>query len=89
MEKFFGSAAVAGHHPDWKAAIPRDRGSSWDFEDVRDHYVRMIFGVDPHLIRRDDAELYLDYGRAAIVEAFTEAFGHWRRASSGCAGASC
>ncbi|MDV6304659.1 glycoside hydrolase family 2 protein [Rhodococcus cerastii] len=87
VEKFFGSAAVAGHHPDWKAAIPRDRGSSWDFEDVRDHYVRTIFGVDPHLIRRDDAELYLDYGRAAIVEAFTEAFGHWRRASSGCAGA--
>lgn len=87
VEKFFGSAAVAGHHPDWKAAVPRDRGSSWDFEDVRDHYVRTIFGVDPHLIRRDDAELYLDYGRAAIVEAFTEAFGHWRRASSGCAGA--
>ncbi|OZD01813.1 beta-mannosidase [Rhodococcus sp. 06-235-1A] len=87
VEKFFGSAAVAGHHPDWKAAVPRDRGSSWDFEDVRDHYVRTIFGVDPHLIRRDDPELYLDYGRAAIVEAFTEAFGHWRRGSSGCSGA--
>ncbi|MGV8873798.1 MAG: glycoside hydrolase family 2 protein [Rhodococcus sp. (in: high G+C Gram-positive bacteria)] len=87
VEKFFGSAAVAGHHPEWKAAVPRDRGSSWDFEDVRDHYVRSIFGVDPHSIRRDDAELYLDYGRAATVEAFTEAFGHWRRASSGCAGA--
>ncbi|CCQ13488.1 Beta-mannosidase [Rhodococcus sp. AW25M09] len=87
VEKFFGSAAVAGHHPEWKAAVPRDRGSSWDFEDVRDHYVREIFGVDPHSIRRDDAELYLDYGRAATVEAFTEAFGHWRRASSGCSGA--
>ena len=87
VEKFFGSATVAGHHPQWKAAVPRDRGSSWDFEDVRDHYVRTIFGVDPHLVRRDDAELYLDYGRAATVEAFTEAVGHWRRASSGCAGA--
>ena len=87
VERFFGSAAVAGHHPDWKAAVPRDRGSSWDFEDVRDHYVRTIFGVDPHSIRRDDVELYLDYGRAATVEAFTEAFGHWRRASSGCGGA--
>ncbi|KQU47106.1 beta-mannosidase [Rhodococcus sp. Leaf278] len=87
VERFFGSSAVAGHHPEWKAAVPRDRGSSWDFEDVRDHYVRSIFGVDPHLVRRDDAELYLDYGRAATVEAFTEAFGHWRRASSGCAGA--
>ncbi|MBY4127458.1 beta-mannosidase [Rhodococcus fascians] len=87
VESFFGSAAVAGHHPDWKATVPRDRGSSWDFEDVRDHYVRTIFDIDPHLIRRDDAELYLDYGRAALVEAFGEAFGHWRRASSGCAGA--
>ncbi|WP_052060432.1 glycosyl hydrolase 2 galactose-binding domain-containing protein [Rhodococcoides fascians] len=87
VDRFFGSAAVAGHHPEWKSAVPRDRGSSWDFEDVRDHYVRTVFGVDPHLIRRDDAELYLDYGRAVLVEAFEEAFGRWRRASSGCAGA--
>lgn len=87
VERMFGSANVAGHHPDWKAAVPRDRGSSWDFEDVRDHYVREIFGVDPHLARRDDAELYLDYGRAAVCEAVTASYMHWRRAESECSGA--
>ena len=87
VEKMFGSATVAGHHPDWKAAVPRDRGSSWDFEDVRDHYVREIFGVDPHLVRRDDAELYLDYGRAAVCEAVSSSYMHWRRTDSECSGA--
>ncbi|KZF08822.1 beta-mannosidase, partial [Rhodococcus sp. EPR-157] len=87
VERMFGSATVAGHHPDWKAAVPRDRGSSWDFEDVRDHYVRDIFGVDPHLVRRDDAELYLDYGRAAVCEAVSASYMHWRRTDSECTGA--
>lgn len=87
VDRMFGSANVAGHHPDWKAAVPRDRGSSWDFEDVRDHYVREIFGVDPHQVRRNDAELYLDYGRAAVCDAATYAFMHWRRTDSECAGA--
>lgn len=87
VDKMFGSANVAGHHPDWKAAVPRDRGSSWDFEDVRDHYVREIFGVDPHLVRRDDAELYLDYGRAAVCEAVSTSFQHWRSKDSECGGA--
>lgn len=87
VERMFGSANIAGHHPDWKASVPRDRGSSWDFEDVRDHYVRSIFGVDPHLTRRDDAELYLDYGRAAVCEAVTTSYMHWRRKDSECTGA--
>ncbi|MGB3168834.1 MAG: beta-mannosidase [Rhodococcus sp. (in: high G+C Gram-positive bacteria)] len=87
VDAMFGTANVAGHHPDWKAAVPRDRGSSWDFEDVRDHYVKEIFAVDPHQVRRDDAELYLDYGRAAVCEAVTSSYMHWRRAGSECAGA--
>ncbi|MDJ0362630.1 glycoside hydrolase family 2 protein [Rhodococcus sp. H29-C3] len=87
VDRMFGSANVAGHHPEWKSAVPRDRGSSWDFEDVRDHYVRNIFAVDPHLVRRTDAELYLDYGRAAVCEAVTESYSHWRRTESECGGA--
>ncbi|MDQ1181927.1 hypothetical protein [Rhodococcus sp. SORGH_AS_0301] len=87
VDDMFGSAAVAGHHPVWKAAVPRDRGSSWDFEDVRDHYVRAVFGVDPASIRRDDPELYLDFGRAAICEAVSAAYEFWRGSASQCHGA--
>ncbi|WP_315771485.1 glycosyl hydrolase 2 galactose-binding domain-containing protein [Rhodococcoides kroppenstedtii] len=83
----FGSAHPAGHDPRWKAAVPRDRGSSWDFEDVRDHYVRTVFGVEPSLVRRDDPERYLDYGRAAVCEATSAVLGHWRRPDSECGGA--
>ncbi|MCL2535401.1 MAG: glycosyl hydrolase, partial [Nocardiaceae bacterium] len=87
IEKWFGNVAVAGHDPLWKAAVPRDRGASWDFEDVRDHYVQLLFGEDPAEVRWSDPERYLDLGRAAICEALGESFQFWRRADSGCAGA--
>jgi beta-mannosidase len=87
VDSWFGSAAAAGHTPGWKAAVPRDRGSSWDFEDVRDHYVRTVFEVEPSSVRRDDPEYYLDLGRAVICEAVTESYGHWRGSRSHCAGA--
>lgn len=87
IETEFGSVAVAGHHPKWKAAVPRDNGASWDFEDVRDHYVRTVFGLDPATERWADPERYLDLGRAAVCEAFTEVLQHWRRPDSGCRGA--
>jgi len=87
IENEFGSLAVAGHHPAWKAAVPRDNGSSWDFEDVRDHYVHTLFGEDPREVRWSDPERYLDLGRAAVCEAFASTLGYWRRTDSRCDGA--
>lgn len=87
IEAEFGSVNVAGHHPRWKATVPRDNGAPWDFEDVRDHYVRTIFGVDPSEVRWADPARYLALGRAAMCEAYTEVLQYWRRAGSGCRGA--
>ncbi|MCD2111443.1 glycosyl hydrolase [Rhodococcus rhodochrous] len=87
IETAFGSVNVGGHHPRWKSAVPRDNGASWDFEDVRDHYVRTLFGVDPAEVRWSDPARYLALGRAAICEAFTEVLQYWRRSGSGCRGA--
>lgn len=87
VERHFGSSAVAGHHPIWKSGVPRDKGASWDFEDVRDHYVREIFAVDPLQLRRVDPDRYLQMGRIAVAAAMTECFRYWRRLDSGCGGA--
>ena len=87
IDRHFGSPAVAGHHPRWKAGVPRDRGASWDFEDIRDFYAREVFGEDLLLVRRTDPERYLQLGRLAIATAMRECFAFWRRPESGCAGA--
>jgi beta-mannosidase len=74
------------HHPDSKAGVPRDSGSDWDFEDVRDHYLALLFGVDPAELRRVDHEHYLELSRAVTGEAMAAVFGEWRRSASPCGG---
>jgi len=74
------------HHPRWKAGIPRDSGSGWDFEDVRDHYFELLFGVQPAELRRVDHDRYLELSRVLTGEIMAEVFGEWRRAGSPCSG---
>ncbi len=84
---------VPVHHPRWKEGVARDagtgwdQGAGWDFDDVRDHYLQLLFGVDPVQLRRADHERYLDLSRAASGEAMAEVMGEWRRAGSPCRGA--
>lgn len=70
----------------WKAAVARDVGSEWDFEDVRDHYLETLFGLDPAALRDEDPERYLELSRAVSGELMAEVFGEWRRRRSGCGG---
>jgi beta-mannosidase len=74
------------HHPAWKAGVPRDEGATWDFEDVRDHYLAQLFELDPAELRRVDPDRYMELSREVTGEVMAEVFGEWRRAGSPCHG---
>ena len=84
---------VPPHHPRWKEGVQRDAGTGWDlgagwdFDDVRDFYLGLLFGVDPVQLRRSDLERYLELSRAASGEVMAEVMGEWRREASPCRGA--
>jgi beta-mannosidase len=81
-----GGPSVRAHHPAWKARTPRDLGAGWDFDDVRDHYLGRLFGVDPADLRATDHDRYLALGRVVTGEVMAQVFGEWRRARSTCGG---
>lgn len=70
-----------------KTGIPRDAGADWDFEDIRDHYLGVLYGLDPAKLRSNDLPAYLAFSRAVTGEVMTEAFAEWRRPGSSCHGA--
>jgi beta-mannosidase len=74
-------------HPRWKAGVPRDAGAGWDFDDVRDHYLQELYGIDPLALRSVDHSRYMCLSRRVSGEVMSEVLGQWRRHDSTCAGA--
>ena len=60
--------AVRCHHPRWKERVPRDLGAGWDFDDVREHYHRELFALDPAALRYADHDRYLRQARVISGE---------------------
>ncbi|KWZ40708.1 beta-mannosidase [Burkholderia savannae] len=77
----------AAHEPSWKRAVPRDPGAPWDFDDVRDHYLRTLYGVEPARLRSCDPARYLTLSRAIVADLIAQTLSEWRRVGSSCAGA--
>lgn len=74
------------HHPQWKERSPRNLGVGWDFEDVRDHYLQLHFGINPMQLRYADHERYLLLSRVISGEVMATTFNEWRSIQSNCQG---
>jgi beta-mannosidase len=82
IEAIMQGAMPVAHDPRWKRRVPRDTGAGWDFEDVRDHYLRDVFQVDPVQLRSRDMPRYLQLSRLVTGEMMQQAFSEWRSSHS-------
>ncbi|WP_205519716.1 glycoside hydrolase family 2 protein [Pyxidicoccus caerfyrddinensis] len=87
IERMLADGEAPAHHPKWKARVPRDPAAGWDFEDVRDHYVGVLFGVEPARLRYSDMARYLALGRVTSGEVMAATLAEFRRPGSTCHGA--
>ncbi|HUZ66927.1 MAG TPA: glycoside hydrolase family 2 protein, partial [Beijerinckiaceae bacterium] len=74
--------APAVAQPCWGERRPGDVGALWFFEDVRNHYLHELYGLDPAALRVQDPERYIDLSRATNAELIEEVFALWRRCGS-------
>jgi beta-mannosidase len=86
LDLFLKPGEAVAHHPKWKARSPRDFSSGWDFDDIRDYYLALLFHVDPMKLRYSDTRRYLELSRVTSGEVMAYVFAEWRRKCSTCHG---
>jgi beta-mannosidase len=79
-------AITACHHPLWKQRTPRDAGAGWDFDDVRDHYLKSLYACDATQLRAYDTQRYLELSRTTSGELMSQVFSEWRSGYNSCQG---
>ena len=82
-----GGLGLRVHHAEWKLRAPRDLGAGWDFDDVRDFYLKTLYGLDPMQLRYADHERYLKLSRVVTGEVMASSYSEWRQSRSRCNGA--
>jgi len=80
VDTIMAGATPVTHHPRWKQRIPRDTGSAYDFEDVRDHYLQHLYGLAPVPLRSTDMHRYWQLSRVVSGEMMAQAYSEWRSA---------
>ena len=66
---------------------PQDPGTTWNFVDTRNYYLKHLYNVDPSRLRSEDPLRYLNLSQATIADVMELVFSEWRRPGSSCAGA--
>lgn len=72
---------------DWKGLVVRDLKATWDFEDTRDYYLDLLYGMDAAALKRADAARYIALSQAVSGEVMEATLAEWRRAGSRTGGA--
>ena len=84
LENYLNATACCNN---WrKTRVPKDYGVSWDFEDVRNIYLNMLYGFEPARLRRENNASYLHLSRAVTAEVMEATFSEWRSSNSSCSG---